>query len=128
MSFASAESTAEVRPTEILPHAEVVFINELFGQIGSVGKYIRVTGIVEFYDAATNMARLADKDEFIIVDMGLCSNTVTIGSMFQIFGEIFPAGARVSLCDELILSLHIIFLCLHYYNRYFQVSIKCHFI
>lgn len=98
MNFTSTENTAAViRATEILPHAEVVFIDELVEETEIIGKYIRVTGIVEFYDAASKTARLTEKDHYIILDMGLCNNTLTIGSMFQVFGEIFPSGTKVNL-------------------------------
>ena len=79
-------------------HGTVCFIDELVdgGARLSAGRYVRITGILDSYDAASNFAIISDKGNALAIDMQLCSTGLQIGSMYQIFGTITPVGTKVN--------------------------------
>lgn len=78
-----------------VPHAEVLFLHELAAAQDIGGRYVRTTGEVSAFDVASHTCVISHKGASFAVDVELIRSPITLGGMYQVFGEVQHIGARV---------------------------------
>lgn len=78
-----------------VPHAEVLFLHEVLSVTDPVGRYIRTTGVVESFDAPSSCCIISHKGETFPIDAELIRSEISVGSTYQVFGEVQHAGEKV---------------------------------
>mmetsp|Transcript_8325 Transcript_8325/g.8488 ORF Transcript_8325/g.8488 Transcript_8325/m.8488 type:complete len:133 (+) Transcript_8325:143-541(+) len=73
----------------MLQSAEILLIEELYSHPSIIGKYVRITGALDFYDNITNTAKCTHKDRCIYIDMELAdAKSLSPSCQCQCLGQI----------------------------------------
>lgn len=76
-------------------HAEVIFLDELLASIDPVGRYIRTIGVIEAHHVLPAVCILNHRSQSVPVDLELIRAEISVGSTYQIFGEVQQIGSKV---------------------------------
>eukprot|EP01041_Mallomonas_annulata_P008814 gene8815-18243_t len=80
----------------MLRPAEILFIEDLYRDPEVIGKYVRITGLLEFFDATTNTSRCSYEGHFVYIDMEYANpKGVFHLCQFQFIGEILDGKGKL---------------------------------
>ncbi|RYG65663.1 hypothetical protein EON64_11455 [archaeon] len=78
--------------------AKISFLTDRASNVGAFepGSYLRLTGIVRYFDTAKRWCQIEDENNFFVVDLQLCDMAgIDIGKLFQFIGEVSPVLDQV---------------------------------
>jgi hypothetical protein len=82
-----------------VPHAEVLFLHELASLSAPAPaereRYIRTIGVIDSYHVPSRTCVLSHKGASAVVDVELVRAELSVGSVYQVFGELQSVGAKV---------------------------------
>ena len=77
--------------------AEIVTIDELCNDSERLGKYVRITGSLEYYDPTSNTAKCSHNQFYVYIDMELADHkSLSPSCQCQFFGEICAPHSKVN--------------------------------
>ena len=78
-----------------IPHAEVLFIQEITSAEDPIGKHVRTIGVIDTHDVPSGTCIISYKSSTLAIDVELIRSEIKEGSVYQVFGEINPVGLKV---------------------------------